>query len=88
MKTYLDCIPCFFRQALEMSRMAGISEKAQRMVLIDLAEALKKFPLSSSPPEMARILSHSKLTTHIAVKVGRGNLVHIISRTFNPMKPP
>jgi len=57
MKTYLECIPCFFRQALEATRMAGASEKVQEKVLIELSKALPKFCLKSSPPEMARILN-------------------------------
>jgi len=29
MKTYLDCYPCFLRQALEAARMAGARERIQ-----------------------------------------------------------
>jgi len=54
MKTYLECIPCFFKQALEASRIAGTSEKRQKKILIEVAKALEQFPLSSSPPEMGR----------------------------------
>ena len=56
MKTYLDCIPCFFKQALEASRIAGADEKIQRQVLDAVAEALPEFPLEASPPEMGRII--------------------------------
>jgi uncharacterized protein with ATP-grasp and redox domains len=27
MKTYLDCYPCFLRQALDAARMAGADER-------------------------------------------------------------
>jgi len=56
MKTYLDCIPCFFKQALEASRIAGANEKIQRRVLDAVAEALPEFPLEASPPQMGRII--------------------------------
>ena len=54
MKTYLDCIPCFFRQALEAARITGKDEKTQKKILDEVAKALPNFPLSASPPEMAR----------------------------------
>ncbi|MBU4312228.1 MAG: DUF89 family protein [Candidatus Omnitrophica bacterium] len=56
MKTYLECIPCFFKQALEAAKLAGADEKMQKKILNDLARALPKFPLSSSPPEMGRTI--------------------------------
>jgi len=56
MKTYLDCIPCFFKQALEASRIAGADEETQRQVLNAVAGALPDFPLEASPPEMGRII--------------------------------
>jgi len=56
MKTYLDCIPCFFKQALEASRIAGADESVQRRVLDAVAGALREFPLEASPPEMGRII--------------------------------
>ena len=53
MKIYLDCIPCFLRQALEAARLAtnerAVQEEAMRVVLVKMAE----FPLNeSSPPEV------------------------------------
>ena len=54
MKTYLDCIPCFFQQALRAARLAGFSEDDQREVLLALARKLPSFSLSSTPPEMGR----------------------------------
>jgi uncharacterized protein with ATP-grasp and redox domains len=54
MKTYLDCIPCFFKQALEASRIAGADIHAQRDILHEVAGAIPGFPLEASPPEMGR----------------------------------
>ena len=55
MKTYLDCIPCFVRQALEASKMAtgdeALQEKALKAVLLEL----EKTPLKNKiPPQIAR----------------------------------
>ena len=56
MKTYLDCIPCFFKQALDAARIAGASQRTQKRILSELAKALTKFSLNSSPPEMGRVI--------------------------------
>ena len=56
MKTYLDCIPCFFRQALEAARIAGASEATQKRILDELGKILPKFSLKSSPTEMGGII--------------------------------
>ena len=56
MKTYLDCIPCFFKQALEAARISGADARIQKEVLDRLAEALPAFSLDASPPEMGRII--------------------------------
>ncbi len=56
MKTYLDCIPCFFKQALEAARTAGASAKTQKKILDELAGILPKISLTSSPPETGRII--------------------------------
>jgi len=56
MRTYLDCIPCFFKQALEAVRITKVGENLQKKVLDELAKAVSKFPLTSSPPEMGKII--------------------------------
>lgn len=66
MKTYLDCIPCFFRQALDGSRIANADESLQKSILDRVARAVPDFPLESSPPEMARII-------HRIIKEATGN---------------
>jgi len=58
-KTYLDCIPCFFRQALEAARISGAGPEIQKAVLDDVARKIQDFSLNSSPPEMARTIHHS-----------------------------
>ena len=56
MKTHLDCIPCFFKQALEAARLAGADEITQKKVLDELARSLGDFSLSDCPPRMGKII--------------------------------
>ncbi len=56
MKTYLDCIPCFFKQALHAARIAGSDEIMQKRILDEVARILPEFSLNSSPPEMGLII--------------------------------
>jgi len=53
-KTYLDCIPCFFRQALEGSRIVRATPKQQKQIIDEFAKRIPKISLQSSPPEIAR----------------------------------
>lgn len=53
MKTYLDCIPCFFRQLLEGARIAGLSHKSQKKVMEEFAKSIGHISFKSSPPEIA-----------------------------------
>ncbi|MBN2689122.1 MAG: DUF89 family protein [Gammaproteobacteria bacterium] len=54
MKTHLDCIPCFFKQALVAARHAGANAKQQKEILDNLAKLIPSFSLSTTPPEMAK----------------------------------
>lgn len=54
MRTYLDCIPCFFKQALDAARMAGADEIVQKKVLDELSRLIPDLPLGASPPEIGR----------------------------------
>lgn len=56
MKTYLDCVPCFFKQALEAAKLAKASRKIQKKVLDKLSSALPEFSFKMSPPYMGRII--------------------------------
>lgn len=55
MKTYLDCIPCFFRQALEGARVVQASPKQQKQIIDEFARKIPKISLSACPPEIARL---------------------------------
>jgi uncharacterized protein with ATP-grasp and redox domains len=52
MKTYLDCYPCFLRQALDAARMAGADERQQKALLDRVLDLLRQIEPSSTPPEI------------------------------------
>ena len=54
METYLDCIPCFFRQAPATARVATPDPMVQRRVLNSVAFMMPDLPLEVSPPEIAQ----------------------------------
>ena len=56
MKTYLDCIPCFFRQGLDAARLATQDKVKQKKVLDEIATMIPHLSLNSTPPEMGRII--------------------------------
>lgn len=53
MNTYLDCIPCFFKQALDAARMNNIDADVQRNLINEIAQLIPGFDLSYSPVIMA-----------------------------------
>ena len=66
MKTYLDCFPCFMRQALFAARISTNDVRLQREVLNRVAEELTRFPLDATPVEMGEKI-------HAIVKEITGN---------------
>ena len=54
MKTYLDCVPCFLRQALGAARLLGVDDSAQEQVLRRVLAAASTMDMSRPPPEMGR----------------------------------
>lgn len=58
MKTYLDCIPCFFSQALRAARLSTNDEKKIKKVLDEVGMLLPKIHLESTPPESAQVIYH------------------------------
>ena len=56
MKTYLDCIPCFFNQALRAGRIATNDEEKIKRILDEIGMVLKDIPLESTPPETGRLI--------------------------------
>jgi len=56
MKTYLDCIPCFYRQALDAARIAGTDELIQKKIIDELSQLIPNFSLETAPSEMGRAI--------------------------------
>lgn len=56
MKSYLDCIPCFFQQALRAGRIATDDEQALKQLLDELGKSLHQISLDSTPPETGRLI--------------------------------
>ena len=54
MKTYLDCIPCFFKQALFAARAALDDEEKIKQVLDRIGDLVSEIPLHNPPPETGR----------------------------------
>lgn len=52
MKTYLDCYPCFLRQALEAARFAGASEAQQSSIVREVLRLLQTAEPGATPPEI------------------------------------
>nr|AAU83346.1 hypothetical protein GZ27E7_20 [uncultured archaeon GZfos27E7] len=56
MRTYLDCIPCFFNQALRAGRIATGDETKLKKLLDEIGRMLRDIPLESSPPETGMLI--------------------------------
>ena len=57
MRTYLECIPCFFKQAIDAGRMVTGDEIVHKKLIDDLSRLIPEFSLDSTPPEMAHYIS-------------------------------
>ncbi len=55
MKCFVDCIPCFFRQALEAAKIAGATEVQQKDILYEFANYLPQVSMDIPPPQSSRI---------------------------------
>ena len=67
MRTYLDCYPCFLRQALGAARNAGAGEAEQHQALCAALDVLHTIPPDAEPPRIADLV-------HRAVRAELGDL--------------
>lgn len=66
MKTALDCVPCFARQALEAARMVSRDPKVHEEVLREVLRWTSEMDMDQSPPAMGqRIYRHVRETTGV-----------------------
>lgn len=56
MKTFIDCIPCFFEQALRAGRAATDDEQLVRQILNELGLMLNRISFDSTPPEIGMLV--------------------------------
>ena len=56
MRTYLDCIPCFFNQALRAGRIATNDENKLKNLLDEIGLMLRLIPLENTPPETGMLI--------------------------------
>ena len=56
MRIYLDCIPCFYRQALEAARITGANEIIQKKIINEISQLIPNFSLDANPPDMGRTI--------------------------------
>jgi uncharacterized protein with ATP-grasp and redox domains len=54
MKTFLDCVPCFLRQALEAGRMATRDESLLAMIMQRVLREAADFSFDLTPPHMGQ----------------------------------
>ncbi|MDY7077849.1 MAG: ARMT1-like domain-containing protein [Chloroflexota bacterium] len=76
MKTYLDCYPCFLRQALVAARLAKASEPQQKAVLDRVLDLLKQVNLASTPPEIGE-----RVHRIVRREVGDGDPYRVVKET-------
>ncbi len=56
MKTFLDCIPCFMKQALNAGRIATKDEYLIKEILDKVGQVIKDIPLDNTPPETGALI--------------------------------
>ncbi|OHB59403.1 MAG: hypothetical protein A2173_11775 [Planctomycetes bacterium RBG_13_44_8b] len=54
MRSFLDCIPCFVRQAIDSARLATDDEKIHKEVLRQVLTLIADLDMSQSPPAIAQ----------------------------------
>jgi len=78
MHIFLDCIPCFVRQALDAARLATDDKKIHEQVLREVLVLAKVLDMSQSPPVMGQ-----KIHRLIRELVGTEDPYRDVKRRFN-----
>ncbi len=53
-RTYIECIPCMFRQAIDAARLAGADESVQKQIVDGVAALIPSLDIESPPPNTGR----------------------------------
>jgi uncharacterized protein with ATP-grasp and redox domains len=78
MRIYLDCIPCFVRQALDSARLVTDDERIHEKVVREVLRLASDWDMSQSPPAIGQ-------QTHKLIRelVGNNDPYHRIKKRFN-----
>jgi uncharacterized protein with ATP-grasp and redox domains len=78
MQIYLDCIPCFIRQALDAARLATQDNHIRQLVVREVLCLVRDLDMSQSPPAIGQ-----QIHRLIRDLVGQDDPYHKIKRQFN-----
>lgn len=56
MKTYMDCIPCFLKQALQAAKIINANANTQKKILNEIAQNIPNMPMALCPPEIGKMI--------------------------------
>jgi len=80
MKIFLDCIPCFVRQALDSARLATDDEQIHEKVVREVLRLSADLDMSQSPPEIGQ-----KIHRLIRSLVGSDDPYYRVKKQFNSL---
>ena len=78
MRIFLDCIPCFVRQALDSTRLATDDEQIHEQVVREVLRLAADLDMSQSPPAIGQ-----KIHRLIRELIGNNDPYHQIKEQFN-----
>jgi len=78
MKIFLDCIPCFVRQALDSARLATDDEQIHEKVVREVLHLAADLDMSQSPPAIGQ-----KIHRLIRTLVGSNDPYYRVKKQFN-----
>ena len=78
MRTFLDCIPCFVRQALDSARLATDDEQIHEQVVRETLRLAADLDMSQSPPAIGQ-----KIHRLIRKLIGNNDPYHSVKEQFN-----
>ena len=80
MKIYLDCIPCFVRQALDSARLATDDEQIHEKVVREVLRLVADLDMSQNPPAIGQ-----KIHRLIRSIVGSDDPYYKVKKQFNSL---
>lgn len=78
MKTYIDCLPCFVRQSLELARRATDDLSEQKELMKNALRQISDLDYDNTPPELAQIIHR-----YINEKTGKEDLYAEVKKWSN-----